>query len=243
MVPLGVLTAIVGAIRVSGADWLKRLVGRARENIADAEIEMMSSVSQEVCEVCNGTSIVRSKGCPQVKQIIHLPAQKGIISPESFITMNPETWSDRYKLKDGDSSAKDTGSSANLPEVPLEESTVVRISKDADSDKTDNSRDPESLPPKHTVRPPKYQDVPPNISLNIHGGSDQVELVMCTFMATILQAAVLGWSGLLAYSSYASRHKVMESKSTPGFWLQCTGTVLLTLSLVLCAGIIDDGSY
>ena len=62
MAPVGILTAIVGAIRVDGTNWLKQLVGRARETTAGAEIELMSSVSQEVCEVWNGTSIVRSMG-------------------------------------------------------------------------------------------------------------------------------------------------------------------------------------
>lgn len=62
MVPLGVLIAIAGAIRVGGSSWLKRLVGRARENKANVKIELMSSVSQEVCELWNGKSIVRSTG-------------------------------------------------------------------------------------------------------------------------------------------------------------------------------------
>ena len=64
MAPLGVLTAIVGAVRVGGPKWLKRLVGRARENFAEVEIELMSSVSKEVCELWDGRSIVRSRGNP-----------------------------------------------------------------------------------------------------------------------------------------------------------------------------------
>lgn len=81
MAPLGVLTAISGAIRVGGASWLKRLIGRAREGKASVEIELMSSVSQEVCELWNGQSIVRSTGQPQAKQIIHIPSKEGDISP------------------------------------------------------------------------------------------------------------------------------------------------------------------
>lgn len=106
MAPLGVLTAIVGAIRVGGADWLKRLIGRARETTASAEIELMSSVSHEVCEAWNGTSIVRSLGYSRVKQIIHFPAEDGDFSPESFITTDPKIWSKGYELEDRDSSYK-----------------------------------------------------------------------------------------------------------------------------------------
>lgn len=88
----------------------------------------------------------------------------------------------------------------------------------------------------------KYQDMPPNISLNIHGGSNPLALVACAFIATVLQAIVLVWSGILAYSSFTHRHKLSGLKPLIGFPLQATGTVLLTLSLVLCAGIINNGS-
>jgi hypothetical protein len=47
MAPLGIVTAIVGAIRVGGPVWLKAVIGRARENRAAAEIELMSSTSHE----------------------------------------------------------------------------------------------------------------------------------------------------------------------------------------------------
>jgi hypothetical protein len=41
MAPLGIITAIAGAIRVSGSlKWLKSLIGRAREGRRDAEVEL-----------------------------------------------------------------------------------------------------------------------------------------------------------------------------------------------------------
>src|SRR5437762_441362 len=48
MAPLGIITAIVGAIRVGGPGWLKAIIGRARENQAAVEVELMSSTSQDV---------------------------------------------------------------------------------------------------------------------------------------------------------------------------------------------------
>ncbi|KAJ3455528.1 hypothetical protein MRS44_017010 [Fusarium solani] len=53
MAPLGIITAIVGAIRVGGPSWLKAIIGRARENLATAEMDLMSSTSKEVCELWN----------------------------------------------------------------------------------------------------------------------------------------------------------------------------------------------
>ncbi|KAM0543002.1 hypothetical protein ACHAO7_009605 [Fusarium culmorum] len=59
-VPLGIMTAIAGAIRVEGRPVLKAFIGRARENKAAAEIEYMSSTSAEVGELFNGKDDVRN---------------------------------------------------------------------------------------------------------------------------------------------------------------------------------------
>ena len=72
MAPLGILTAVTAAIRVGGPGWMKAVIGRARENRATAELELMSSTSNEVCELCNGEGIVRTMGVPEIKQIIIL---------------------------------------------------------------------------------------------------------------------------------------------------------------------------
>lgn len=251
MAPLGVLTAIVSAIRVGGPSWLKRLVGRARENTANTEIELMSSVSQEVCELWNGKSIVRSIDYPRIKQIIHLPAEKGDISPESFVTLDPETWSKdgKYRLEDRDSSVRvaesenfSKKSPVRLPEQSVEKATVIGVSKDANPSKEDNSGDIESLMSEKTALPTAYKNMPPNISLNIHGGSNPVELWVYAIFATILQISIFVWSGFITYSSYAQRHNLTGSKPSVGFWLQVIGAGLLTLSLIICVGIIDCGS-
>lgn len=68
MAPLGILTIVVSAIRVGGPSWLNAIIGRARENLAAAEVELMSSTSEDVCEVWNGSEIVRSLGSPPVRE-------------------------------------------------------------------------------------------------------------------------------------------------------------------------------
>jgi len=72
MGPLGIITAIVGAIRVGGPTWLKALIGRARENLAVAEAELMSSTSHEVCELWNGREVVRCMGSAPISEFIVL---------------------------------------------------------------------------------------------------------------------------------------------------------------------------
>jgi hypothetical protein len=62
MAPVGIITVIVSAIRVGGPSWLKAIIGRARENRAVYEAELMSSTSDEVSELWNGTEVVRVAG-------------------------------------------------------------------------------------------------------------------------------------------------------------------------------------
>lgn len=73
MVPLGILTLASGAIRVRGPRLVRSFIGRARENRAAAEIELMSSTSHEVCELFNGNSIVRAMGAPNIAQFLIFP--------------------------------------------------------------------------------------------------------------------------------------------------------------------------
>ncbi|CEL05777.1 Putative Ankyrin repeat protein [Aspergillus calidoustus] len=88
MVPLGIITCIVSAIRVGGRRWLKALIGRARESRAVAEMELMSSTSDAVCELWSGVEIgqdfplaithtnqgaVRERGRPRTKEFIYSP--------------------------------------------------------------------------------------------------------------------------------------------------------------------------
>ncbi|KAK0665235.1 hypothetical protein QBC41DRAFT_233284, partial [Cercophora samala] len=69
--PLGILTAVVSAIRVSGSRWLKAVIGRAREPAAMVELELMSSTSSDVCELWNGVGMVRVVGSPSIAQLIY----------------------------------------------------------------------------------------------------------------------------------------------------------------------------
>ncbi|KID82396.1 ankyrin repeat protein [Metarhizium guizhouense ARSEF 977] len=76
MAPLGIITIIASAIRVGGPSWLKAIIGRARENLAVAEAELMSSTSHEVCELWNGREVVRCMGSPSTAEFICLRPAK-----------------------------------------------------------------------------------------------------------------------------------------------------------------------
>lgn len=77
MAPLGITTIIVSAIRVGGPVWLKAIIGRAMENRAAAEVELMSSTSHEVSELWNGQKMVRVAGRAPIAEFICLLPRTG----------------------------------------------------------------------------------------------------------------------------------------------------------------------
>ena len=83
MAPLGIITIVISAIRLGGPMLLKASLGRARENTAAAEMELMSSTSREVCELYNGQSIVRCQGSALVWEFI-------LVSPSDSDNLNKD---------------------------------------------------------------------------------------------------------------------------------------------------------
>lgn len=71
MAPIGIITAISSAIRVGSITLLKTLIGRAQESLEAVEIEVLSSTSDDVCEIWNGNELVRVTGNGNVLEIIY----------------------------------------------------------------------------------------------------------------------------------------------------------------------------
>lgn len=55
--PLGIISAMVAAIRVAGRPLLWSLIGRAKESRGTVEAELMSSTSSDVCELWGGEGV------------------------------------------------------------------------------------------------------------------------------------------------------------------------------------------
>lgn len=75
MGPIGLLTAVVSAIRVCGHSSLRAFVGRSQEGDGAVEAELCTSTSRDVCEMFNRGGITRVLGRPKVLELIHLPGQ------------------------------------------------------------------------------------------------------------------------------------------------------------------------
>ncbi|KAK5988185.1 hypothetical protein PT974_12325 [Cladobotryum mycophilum] len=68
--PLGILTVIVSVIRVCGGSLLKSLVGRSWEPHGQAEVELCSSTSPDVCELWSNGGICRVFGRPRILEFV-----------------------------------------------------------------------------------------------------------------------------------------------------------------------------
>ncbi|RSL49694.1 hypothetical protein CEP54_012305 [Fusarium duplospermum] len=82
--PMGVITALVSAIRVCGTPSLRAFVGRAQEGAGLAEAELCSSTSRDVCELFNNGGIARVFGRPKVLEIVHDPQA----TDEDFLSLS-----------------------------------------------------------------------------------------------------------------------------------------------------------
>ncbi|KAL6693684.1 hypothetical protein J3F84DRAFT_400942 [Trichoderma pleuroticola] len=73
MAPMGILTAIVSAIRVCGSPSLRAFIGRAQEGGGNTEAELCSSTSRNVCELYNNGGIERVFWRPKILEVVYDP--------------------------------------------------------------------------------------------------------------------------------------------------------------------------
>lgn len=67
--PLGLPVAMITAVRLCGPHYFKRVIGKGRESIQEAELALTSATSESVCEVWDGASIVRLIGQPVITEL------------------------------------------------------------------------------------------------------------------------------------------------------------------------------
>lgn len=108
MGPMGIITTVVSCIRVAhgrGSLFLKSVVGRALEPHGQAEVELCSSTSENVCELWSNGGICRVFGQPKIIEFVYreptclddyypthspyldiIPTTCGIMSTREFFT-------------------------------------------------------------------------------------------------------------------------------------------------------------
>ncbi|KKZ61459.1 hypothetical protein EMCG_00121 [[Emmonsia] crescens] len=82
MAPLGIITAAVSAIRVSGKSSLRAFIGRAQESPGSAELELLSCTSETTSELWNEGGIARVFGNPKILELVYHHHRPYAFKPE-----------------------------------------------------------------------------------------------------------------------------------------------------------------
>ncbi|KAI5842136.1 hypothetical protein DFP73DRAFT_515460, partial [Morchella snyderi] len=215
LAPLGIITILVSAIRVSGAGPLKSLIGRGRETRSVVETDLLSSTSSEVCELWSGGGVLRVVGTAALLQLIWVPGEVGKDSRNRHYT----------KKRSGGSQSKRTGSRGN-PEKPAADQ------EDTPDDQEDTPDDQEDTPDE------KVDRNPPNISLNLSVKSvSRLTLIVFIIIGIIVQATVLVLAAVSQYVLHWPKNDLPISFYA--FPVLCAGTIFLGVGILLCAHTVE----
>lgn len=220
--PLGVITAVVSAIRVCGTPSLRAFIGRAQEGAGNAEAELCSSTSRDVCELYNNGGIARVFGRPKLLEIVYDSSAllddffdhkegghptAGIYSFEGFKnskdTQEPSEWEEVY--------GQSHGNFQTLEQYVLRQEICQRQKK--------------GFAPN------------PNLSLNV-GIKPRGKLWFYAAAAfgIALQSAVLVWAALARHRFHLVRHDVQDKYAVP---FTIVGTICLDFGVGLCAFLVE----
>ncbi|EEP77677.1 conserved hypothetical protein [Uncinocarpus reesii 1704] len=183
MAPLGIITAIVGAIRIGGPAWLKAIIGRAREHIATAEVELTTSVSSDACELWNGKAVVRLSGEPKITELVYFP-QLGDQPEKSWYSVAAAM--EQGKL----SVIEDRSAHWSISIAPKPQLQTRKVSESCGSSST--LKDEENVSNAQTKLYPHGQKTRsfPNISLNLSDRRNTVEPRAFAIFGFLLQSQV-----------------------------------------------------
>lgn len=220
LAPIGIITAIVAVIRVSGSPRLRAIIGRAKETRGDVEADLMSSTSSDVCELWSGEDVVRVLGKPVLLQLIYNETKAHENDPERIFDLNDGI------LNFQDQKTKDIFYKSQPK--PASQSPVQPTNQDP------------------TLEQSRYSDIerwrarnnPPNLSLNV-----SIKPITRGRMAIFLVVGFLAQGAVLAFAA-VSQYKLRFPKnnsSIPGyaFPVFLLGTATLACGVFLSARVIE----
>ncbi|KAI5840338.1 hypothetical protein DFP73DRAFT_529418 [Morchella snyderi] len=169
-------------------------VGRTKENIAVAESQLMSSTSDEVCEVFNGRHVVRLMGKPSIKELIFMKGDGFAAGRDAARQV------DRF-LATSKALEEEYLITTDFPGYPTFEQLRERVKSGNDLSHNEirqhNHRDPK----RGSIRPlvmtldrerlRAISQHSPNISLNVHPRDGRSELHVVAALGIFLQLGVL----------------------------------------------------
>ncbi|KAF6812486.1 ankyrin repeat protein [Colletotrichum plurivorum] len=268
MVPLGITTIIVSAIRVGGPVWLKAIIGRATENRSAAEMEVMSSTSREVCEMFNGQGIVRCQGSAPVWEYVCLVPLKqslkrsgeGLTGVEDLSDgeINFKTLEEAVKEKllnsEKDRKPRDEGSASEHKQSRGIRQILSLFRHHREGNyvgslySSEEGPSTPQLPGDHhckniiVIR----NAVPhaPNISLNLSDHYNRTPVRAAAVIGTILQLGVLVFFAVITYHPRIRLDFKKDNSPVPDYAcpLAAGGTVLVVAGMFLCAHVVESST-
>ncbi|RPB26500.1 hypothetical protein L211DRAFT_820876, partial [Terfezia boudieri ATCC MYA-4762] len=115
MGPLGIATALTGAVRMCGQKFFRGVVGRGRETKQIAEFELTSATSEDIYEVWDGESIVRVMGEQTFQEIRLQKEGKNVVIKQLFHDTEDHTHLPIWKRWSG---KRKSGPKQALPSKP-----------------------------------------------------------------------------------------------------------------------------
>ncbi|KAI5778825.1 hypothetical protein EDC01DRAFT_634306 [Geopyxis carbonaria] len=264
--PLGIITAIVSAIRCSGPVGLKALIGRSREGRAVAEVELLSSTSADVVELWNGTGIVRVLGRADIMQLVYV-----VGGPEA--TENTENDGESGSLIQSQKSVIRNRKSSRASQIydfedAIRKGILVDVaSRPAHRHNQDFRKS--YISSIFNWVSPVTADTPieislaayaqntvettdassdhsvPNVSLNVCAqktSDTELSVIACIGILLQLGVVIFGACGVFVSDWNGNFKKNGKSVERYAFPMLASGTLLLTVGMFLCAYIIDKNT-
>lgn len=226
---------------------MKSIIGRAKESHAAAQVEYMSSVSHEVCEVWNGHSVVRIPGSPEIQMFVYVASQDerswNKDGGPDLVRQRERPWTfGIFNLQDPGTPLKargelytwDLGTLLTFPDYGHNFTMFGKEEESSDQEKGASAKHPIA-----TVFQ-KYK-VASNITLNL-SQSDILHLYLGAVLGIVLQVGVLAGSALFTYHPTWRLEKGGEPVEEYAFPLMCIGTILLVSGMFICATVIEQST-
>lgn len=218
--PLGVVTAVISAIRVGAPQSLRSFIGKAREPRAEVEMELLSSTSREVCEMWNGTSLLRVRGESNVVELL-VAFNKDGTRPSLSNGLG-------LHVKEEDSNPIiETGERTNAEKTPAQGETSA--DDGGDDIESSGSKVPQPLQPSSQKAP--------NISLNCLPSPGNTELFTLSALSLILQGVFLALDGWMVDRWKWSKNGAPMAGTA--FPFVAAGTLILTAGMGACSAVIQ----
>ncbi|GAB1318024.1 hypothetical protein MFIFM68171_08234 [Madurella fahalii] len=271
MAPVGIITIIVSAIRVAGPPWLKAIIGRARENIVAAELEVMSSTSSEACELWNGKTraVVRCPGaadiceficiyptavkkegpekgkhaikCGSIKSVRIMEIDEATVSDKPKSTGHAGTETDDSKHEDVESKPVSNQNIADEADPNASRFHYLRI-QDSGTRGSIAAAIEQELGDDEMAIVRNPTHPAPNMSLNCRADHKRWQLWVCAGIGIIMQAGVVIFFGFLTEHGTLGFEKDGEPVEDYAMPTATVGTLMLVAGILICAHVVEKSS-